>query len=244
MGIRPKFWALFILVALLGNTFAISSAVAKGKDAVLYSKEIEAQAINYLEDKLAFSKYPVELEITFGEKDISIPSKDYSVDFEVTGKLVEMGRNQLLCKIWVDGQMFKKFWISAKTTAIVNVIRPVRPIKRGEIITEEVVNVEQVRAARPLLNTINRLEDIVGTQATHNLQVGRNIDYSSVKRPPLIDQGDRILIVVEKGSMRITTPGLARKGGFKDAVIPVMNLQSNKVIYAKIIDKHTVEVTF
>jgi len=95
-----------------------------------------------------------------------------------------------------------------------------------------------------LLNMINRMEDIVGTQAAHNLQMGRNIGYSSVKRPPLIDQGDRILIVAEKGSMRITTPGLARKGGFKDAVIPVMNLQSNKVIYARIVDKNTVEVTF
>ncbi len=244
MGFRSKFWTLFFLAILLGNAVPISNANENKNITLLTSEEVSLRAGEFLQDQLASAKYPVEIEINFKDKAMEIPTEDFSVGFQVMGKLKEMGRNQLVGTVLVNGERFKKFRLSAKTTAIVNVIRAKRPIKRGEIISEDVVAVEQIKTVRPLRNIVNRLEDILGTEATRNLPTGRNISFNSIKIPPLIDRGDRLLIVAQKGGMKITTPGMAQKKGSKDSVIPVINLQSKKVVYARVVDKNTVEVVF
>jgi len=235
---------MFFPALLLVCAFGMQDAKASKGDKILTANEVILRAEEFLQDQLSFAKNPVEIEIIFNERDIEIPADDISIKFQIMGQLKEMGRNFLIGKIMADGKFFRQFSLNAKTTAFVNVVRAVRPIKRGEIISEELVSVEQVKTIRPLRNTVSRVEDILGKEATRNLQMGRNISFNFIKTPPLVDRGDRIMIVAQKGAMKITTPGMARQKGTKDSMIPVMNLQSKKIVYARVVDKNTVEVNF
>ena len=44
--------------------------------------------------------------------------------------------------------------------------------------------------------------------------------------------------------MTITTPGILKEDGYEDAMVRVLNMESKKIIYGRLIDSNTVKVTF
>ncbi|QPJ64441.1 MAG: flagellar basal body P-ring formation protein FlgA [Candidatus Nitrohelix vancouverensis] len=233
-------WAV-IFVATIWGVFA---SPVSGDAALLTSEEVQDDARNYLIEQLGDLGYPVEIEVYYREQDLEIPSKQFHLEFEVAGRLKEMGRNQLTATVYVNNQRYRKFRVSTKTDAMLPVVHTSRSIQRGEIISHEDVEIERVRTQRPIRNVAISLEDVLGKEASRNLPAGRQIRMNSVKRPPLIEKGAHLLIVAQKGLMRITAPGTAREQGFKDSMIPVVNLQSKKIVYGRVLDANTVEVNF
>jgi len=51
-------------------------------------------------------------------------------------------------------------------------------------------------------------------------------------------------MVAESGGLKISTQGEARQRGAKGDRIKVMNLDSRKSIYARVVDRNTVRVDF
>ncbi|MCD6272106.1 MAG: flagellar basal body P-ring formation protein FlgA, partial [Deltaproteobacteria bacterium] len=78
----------------------------------------------------------------------------------------------------------------------------------------------------------------------------RSIDPATVLRtdlvelPPIVKRGDIVTIVAEAGGMRITALGKIKKKGHKGERLKVINLNSKKEIYARVVDSSTVRVTF
>jgi flagella basal body P-ring formation protein FlgA len=62
--------------------------------------------------------------------------------------------------------------------------------------------------------------------------------------PPLVKRGDRVRIVLESAGLRISAFGQAKQKGAQGEMIPVVNLDSNKVIHARVVDSHTVRIEF
>jgi flagella basal body P-ring formation protein FlgA len=65
-----------------------------------------------------------------------------------------------------------------------------------------------------------------------------------VESPPLVKRGDVVVILAESGALRITALGQVKKKGRLGESIPVMNYDSKKVVYARVIDSNTVKVEF
>jgi flagellar basal body P-ring formation protein FlgA len=59
-----------------------------------------------------------------------------------------------------------------------------------------------------------------------------------------VKKGDRVMLVVEKGSMKITVPGVVKEKGFKNSLIQVQNLQTKKTVFGQVVDPQTVKVNF
>ena len=62
--------------------------------------------------------------------------------------------------------------------------------------------------------------------------------------PPVIRKGDVIQIVAETAALKLTTQGVAKEDGGIGERIRIVNTNSSKVIYARIMDAHTVSVQF
>ena len=58
------------------------------------------------------------------------------------------------------------------------------------------------------------------------------------------NRGDKILIMAQKGGMTITTPGILKEDGYENAMVRVLNIESKKVIYGRLVDSNTVKVRF
>ena len=57
-------------------------------------------------------------------------------------------------------------------------------------------------------------------------------------------RGDKILITAQKGGMTITTPGILKEDGYENAMVRVLNIESKKIIYGRLVDSNTVKVRF
>ena len=65
-----------------------------------------------------------------------------------------------------------------------------------------------------------------------------------LKKPALVNRGDKILILAEKNGMKITTPGILKEDGYEDGMVQVLNIESKKLIYGRLVDANTVKVSF
>jgi flagella basal body P-ring formation protein FlgA len=65
-----------------------------------------------------------------------------------------------------------------------------------------------------------------------------------VEFPPLVRRGDVVVIVAETNGFKITALGQVKKKGALGDRIPVMNFDSKKVLYARVMDANTVKIDF
>jgi flagella basal body P-ring formation protein FlgA len=65
-----------------------------------------------------------------------------------------------------------------------------------------------------------------------------------IELPPLVKRGDLVMIVAESNGFKITTLGEVKKTGRLGERIPVANMDSKKILQARVIDANTVQVDF
>ena len=124
------------------------------------------------------------------------------------------------------------------------VVKTTRQIKRGEIFTKDNIHLETIKSERLLENTIKKLEDALGYEAVNYLPSGKRLNHRSMKKPALGSKGEKIMILAEKNGTKITTPGILKEDGYENAMVQVLNIESKKLIYGRLVDANTVKVSF
>ena len=140
--------------------------------------------------------------------------------------------------------MQKRLRLTAHVTHYAPVVKTLRPINRGEILTAGDVVVEVMPSNRIVRNAMTSLDDVVGNQAIRNMGIGRVVTTSAINKPTLVKKGDQVTIIAQSGAMKITAPGIVRQKGFKNSLVKVLNIQTQKTIFGMVQDAKTVKVNF
>ena len=117
-------------------------------------------------------------------------------------------------------------------------------IKKGEPVSETSIQIEEREISRDLSQMVTDPRDIIGKQAKVDIAKGEVITINSAETMTLLNQGDVVNIVAESNMLRVAVKGVVRDKGGKGELVKVLNVSSNKVIHAKIIDSNTVKVEF
>ncbi len=225
------------LLNLIGVAGASETRTIKGE-------ELEAKAIEYIEANIPWDPNTTEIEITYRGKDIEVPTGSVDMDFDFPARRVRMGRFPVTVRITVDRVLQKRVRMMARVTHFAPVVKTLRRINRGEILTKEDVVVEVVPSNRIVRNAMTSVNDVVGNQIIRNLGMGRVITSDSIDKPTLVNKGDRVTIIAQSGAMKITAPGIVRQKGFKDSLVKVLNIQTQKTVFGMVQDSNTVKVNF
>ena len=229
--------SLFIF-PIYGN---ISSAAEKQ---TLTAEEIKQGATDFLFRTLPWEKEQLEIEIFYHGGKITLPSGEKFLIYKGRGGTKNVGRIPITLEIKVDGIFKKRIGINSRVMVSQEVVKTTRQIKKGEIITTDNVHIETIKTERLLRNTIKNIKDALGYEAVNYLPNGRPILQRSIKKPALGSKGNKIMILAQKGGMKITTPGILKEDGYKDAMVQVLNIESKKIIYGRLVDSNTVKVNF
>ncbi len=119
-----------------------------------------------------------------------------------------------------------------------------RAVRKGEPLGPEntaLVEEDITRLHRSFLLHADRLRGMV---AKRTLQPGRIISPEDLTAPLLIHRGQVVMIRVQTPNIFITAPGRAKQNGKFGEIIRVENLQSKKIIYARVSTSRTVNVEF
>jgi len=84
----------------------------------------------------------------------------------------------------------------------------------------------------------------VGKRALRMIPAGIPVVDNAIDLPALVRRGDVVQIIAEQGALRISARGEARANGRRGDRIPVRNLDSKKLVSARVIDAQTVNVEF
>ncbi len=87
-------------------------------------------------------------------------------------------------------------------------------------------------------------EAVLGKRTRRAIGAKTVLRPNLVELPPLVKRGDVVMIIAETQGFRITTMGQVKKKGALGDRIPVINFDSKKVLYARVIDSNTVKVDF
>ena len=238
---KNRFFILFIAVYL---TITSEFIVNASETQIIKVDEIENSAINHLIKELPWNRESLEINIYYKGKDIILPSGKKELIYKIMNSSQKAGRIPMMLEIRIDDQFKKRIRINTKVLVSQKVVKTVRAVRRGDILSNDEIKVETIQTERPLKNAITNINSALGYEATRNISIGKILIQNFIKRPALGNRGDKILIMAKKGGMTITTPGILKEDGYEDAMVKVLNMESKKLIYGRLVDSNTVKVKF
>ena len=242
---RPKTKKIiFFLVVICLMPFLKAESAEIPNTQILKAETIEQLGVDYLLGQKLGLGENFEMAIDYKGGDITLPLGSLDFNIKLTRGNLNATRFPVLMTISVDGVFRRGLWMNAQIKTYGDVVKPRRPIQPGTILSAEDVILERGLLESTTHNFATRLEDVVGFKAIRGLNVGVPIRLIHLIRAPLIKRGDRVLIVAEKGQMRITTPGIAREKGFKGNMVAVENIESKKMVYGLVVNAALVQVKF
>ena len=222
----------------------ISNGASSREKQTITVEEIKKSATDFLLRTLPWEKEQLEIDIYYQGGKITIPSGEKLLVYKGRGGSKNVGRIPITLEIQVDGIFQKRIGINSRVMVSQKVVKTTRQIKRGEIFTTDNIHLETIKTERNLENTIKNIEDALGYEAVNYLPNGRSLLQRSMKKPALGSKGEKIMILAEKNGMKITTPGILKQDGYENEMVQVLNIESKKIIYGRLVDANTVKVSF
>jgi flagellar basal body P-ring formation protein FlgA len=241
---KIKLKLFFILFVGVYLTLTLEMRVNASETQIIKTEEIEKNAINHLVKELPWNRESLEINVYYKGKDIVLPLGQKELIYKIMGSSQRAGRIPMSLEIRIDDQFKKRIRLNTKVLVSQKVIKTVRTVRRGEILTKDEIKIETMQTERPIKNAIINISSALGYEATRNISIGKIILQNFIKRPALGNRGDKILIMAKKGAMTITTPGILKEDGYEDAMVRVLNMESKKIIYGRLVDSNTVKVKF
>ena len=156
-------------------------------------------------------------------------------------KIVNLAKSK---GIKVNDKFRRKIWLTSKVKYFKEVLRTTRQLQRGMVINPKDIELTQVDALRYGQRTFINPEEVIGLMMVRDVGKGNILKLGMLKKPAVVKRGDRVLIMVKMGPMKITTPGIVREKGFKGSMVRVQNIQSKKEVYGRVVDSKTIKVNF
>lgn len=236
--------AVFIFLGTLILVSALSGKPAWAAGQLLTIKTIEQTGREFILNALHWDKERVELKVIYEGKDVIIPRGNRVLDCKMPGGKKRIGRVQFMCFVKVDGLTKKRLRLIAQINLRYNIFRSTRSLKRGKIIQPQDVEMVRMKSDRVIRNLVSDAHEIIGHRLVRNLEEGETLLTHMLRRVPLVKRGDRILIIAQRGALRVTAPGVVKENGFINDTIRVENLHSRKIVLGKVIDSRTIRINF
>ena len=90
---------------------------------------------------------------------------------------------------------------------------------------------------------IKNVAEVVGLVPHRYIRAGSPVTKAYFQQPVAVNSGQRVTIVLNYNGIRATAKGIVMTRGRIGALIKVKNESSQKILTAKVIDAHTVEVS-
>ena len=232
------FYACLCIFSILGSIATASESQ------VLTVEEIEKGAIDKLASVLPWDRESLEINVYYEGEDILLPPGKKELVYKTRGSNQKAGRIPLILQIKVNGNFKKSVRLNSRVLVSQEVVKTIRAVRKGEMISNDNIQLETVKTERPWKNAIQSIDHALGYAAGRNLPIGKILTPKFLKKPALANRGEKILILAEKGGMKITVPGILKEDGYEDGMVQVLNIESKKIIYGRLVDANTVKVNF
>lgn len=137
-----------------------------------------------------------------------------------------------------------KIHVAAHIDGQVNVLIARHPIPRGTIIQNEDMEFVLRRYSQLSYGYYGSAKLLTNMEAKRNIKTGQVLTPNLVKAQKMVLRGEHITIIAQNGGLNLRVKGKALMDGKMGQMIKVKNLNSKKLIYARVISAGIVKVNF
>lgn len=118
----------------------------------------------------------------------------------------------------------------------------VRNLARGDVIRESDVTIERRPKSEATGGAVG-LDEAVGLSAKRQLRAGQALRMSDLAKTDVVARNEPVMIVYEAPGLLLTVRGKALEAGAVGDLVSVLNIQSNRTVYASVTGPGHVTVT-
>jgi flagellar basal body P-ring formation protein FlgA len=223
----------------------IPAEVQVTRGAVEVSRErIEQIVEEFIQQQVAGKNQAMTIKEIRGAEPVLLPKGRLSHQVAAPRNTALAGSLPLTVTLKVNDEVEKRMMVTAVVEVLVNALVTTRPLGRFKPIEESDVEVRQVDVSGLPSDYIAEPEAVLGKRTRRLLDANTVLRPDLVESQPIVKRGDRVRIIFESAGMRITAVGEVKQKGCLGERIPVTNLDSNKVIQARVVDTQTVKIDF
>jgi len=172
-------------------------------------------------------------------KDIFLPRGQVSYVINSMGKnKKEGGYRNYEVEFSIDGSVVRKVSVRTYLKLYKEVFVARDTIKRNQVIEESDLLKVRKNVDRMSREYITNKEQLIGKISKRTINPSEAFNANTIEKPPLVNSGDRLQIVFETPFLRLSAPGISLAKGRLGESIPVKNLESKIVVFAKVKTKN------
>ena len=208
-------------------------------------QRIEQAVSGFIRQKLRWAEDRVRIkEIKVMDRVVLLPKGNVSIQVIAPRNTDYLGTICLSLLFTVNGSYQKKARATVKVEVMTDVVIADRPLRRHQLITEDDVRLQKMDLAELPSSAIVDLSEVMGKRIKRNINIDEIICGDIVELPPLVNRGDVVRIIAESDGLRVTALGEIREKGCRGERVSIVNLDSKKGIYGRVLDSRTVRVDF
>ena len=206
--------------------------------------DLEMMAREYVNANPPFTGSELTITAVRTPGDVMLPTGDIRHEIQYLPQTRPSGTLPLTVFFMTDGKPVKRVQVTVNVVMVKSVPVTRRPIARYQLIQEDDLMMQAMDVTRLPANTVMAYEEIKGQRARRNIGPRTVLRKDQLEFPPVVKKGDRVQILAQSGGLRITTLGEVKSVGRVGERVRVVNLDSNKSLFARVIDARTVQVDF
>ena len=199
---------------------------------------------DYVMDNAPWDRNQIVIDNISSPQSLALPKGNLTWSIDVKQNNNFIGNFSMLVDFRVDGDSQRKIMLSGKISVFKDVVKALRNIKKGDIITSQDITLVSEKIKNNRNNYATSTKDLIGKRATRRIQADQPIRIGMFEVPPAIGKGDRVVIKAENNDLLITALGKALEEGCVGEQIRVLNISSGREIIATVRRTDLVEVQF
>ena len=207
-------------------------------------EKIEKISLDFIYKKIPYERNRARVKEIRINRSVVLPKGSVTCKVVSPPNMDFFGLIPLSISFNVNGRFQKKVSVTVDIEVLTEVVVTKRPIGRYKMITEDDICLQKRDMSNLSSNIITNSEDVLGKRAKRAINAKTVLRADLVEFPSLVRRGDIVSIIAESDSLRITALGEVKEKGRKGQRVRVVNLDSKKGIYARVLDSNTVVVDF
>ena len=136
-----------------------------------------------------------------------------------------------------------KLYVNSEFNLYNHIVVAASNIRRGQVITALDLELKETIINKSHYSFYGQLNDVVGMVAKRTIRAESNIQPNFLRPPKLVKRGDNVVIVASNSAISVKMNGTALSDGALGQQISVQNLQSKRVVKARVSSVGRVTIT-
>jgi|AntRauTorckE6833_2_1112554.scaffolds.fasta_scaffold03244_6 flagella basal body P-ring formation protein FlgA len=231
--LTPSYFLL--LVAFLVSLFSLPLHAQEHQS----MDELQQQARSWIDEQLSGGQQEYTVEFRTLDPRLKLARCPEPLDFEVHGNNELRGRSNLRVSCYPEDWFI---FVTAEVQVFSPVVTASTSLNRGALITEQMLEVQQMDVSRVRGEYFTSFQPLLGMQVRNRIRAGDIITSRQVNIIQAVSRGDQVIIQAKNKSLTIRMMGEALDSGSIGEQIRVRNLQSGRTVRARITARGIVEV--